>query len=119
MIKLKNGDFVFKNNISEINSNTEDITQRIFLKLSLDKGDWFLSDDGIPWTSEIFKEKNKIKQEKLIKYWIKKTIEEDESFMSWNFLNVEINDIERFFTCEFSISTKESETISLSFKKGV
>lgn len=81
----------------------EEVVQRIHMKISLDKGDWFLSDEGIPWTSEIFKIKNVNEQKKLITYWIKKTIESDLAFKEWKKLDISIDESRRSFNIYWEI----------------
>lgn len=108
MIKLNvdKGDIALKNKKAQLNNAIEEIVQRILLKISLDKGDYFLNKNlGIPWTSEIFPTKNEKKQKELIYKYIKKTIEEDRSFKSLNYINININNSNRKLNVEFSFNT--------------
>lgn len=90
-----------------LNSYEEDIAQRINFKINLDKGDWFLDKNmGIPWTSKIFKVKNKKEQEQLIKTYLKKEIEADKDFKEWIKLNINIDEIKRSLSIDWEIIAK-------------
>lgn len=104
----------------KINSYQEDVLQRILFKINLDKGDWFRNKNlGIPWTSEIFKIKNKEKQAEKIKYYIKKELENDIDFKKLLNLDILTDEINRSFTFNFSILCKNGETISFEQEKEV
>ncbi|WP_297489172.1 hypothetical protein [uncultured Cetobacterium sp.] len=106
MIKIdfSTGDVVLDKKKNFVKCNPyEEVVQRIQMKISLDKGDWFLSNEGIPWTSEIFKIKNIQEQKKLITYWIKKTIEKDPAFKEWKELDISIDENRRSFKIYWEI----------------
>ncbi|MEG3013092.1 MAG: hypothetical protein RR795_01370 [Cetobacterium sp.] len=110
MIKFdfNKSDIIFdkKNNFIENSSFEEDSAQRINFKLLLDKGDWILGDEGIPWSSEIFKIKNKDEQIKLIDFWVKKTIEDDIAFDGWIKREINIDDRNRGLKIIWEINSK-------------
>lgn len=95
-----------KNNFA-LNSYEEDVVQRINFKISLDRGDWFLDPQlGIPWSSEIFKTKNKALQEKLITTYVKNEIENDQDFFELVTLKIIINEINRKLIIKWGIISK-------------
>lgn len=121
MIKFDfiNGDAIFTDkNIFEINKGYEDIAQRLKFKLLLDRGDWYLENLGIPWSSIIFKIKNKKTQEKEIEKYVKKTIEADKDFKEWISFDLNINERNRSFEIKFVIKIKNDSVISVNVVKG-
>ncbi|MGL4652596.1 MAG: hypothetical protein ACRCX2_12565 [Paraclostridium sp.] len=100
------------------NNYLEDVAQRINFKINLDKGDWFRDRNaGIPWTSEIFKIKNKQKQLERVKYFIKKELENDEDFEELLSLNVEVDEQKRSLFVNFSIKCKNGKSINFTQEK--
>ncbi|MGL5583170.1 MAG: hypothetical protein ACRDCE_19740 [Cetobacterium sp.] len=100
------------------NNYLEDVAQRINFKINLDKGDWFRDRNaGIPWTSEIFKIKNKQKQLERVKYFIKKELENDEDFEELLSLNVEVDEQKRSLFINFSIKCKNGKSINFTQEK--
>lgn len=121
MIKFDfiNGDAIFTDkNVFEVNKKYEDIAQRLKFKLLLDRGDWYLENLGIPWSSIIFKIKNKKTQEKEIEKYVKKTIEEDKDFKEWINFDLNINERNRSFEINFAIKIKNDSVISVNVAKG-
>lgn len=121
MIKFDfiNGDAIFTDkNIFEVNKEYEDIAQRLKFKLLLDRGDWYLENLGIPWSSIIFKIKNKKTQEKEIEKYVKKTIEMDKDFKEWISFDLNIDERNRSFEIKFAIRIKNDSVISINVTKG-
>ena len=121
MIKFDfiNGDTIFTDkNIFEVNKEYEDIAQRLKFKLLLDRGDWYLENLGIPWSSIIFKIKNRKIQEKEIEKYVKKTIETDKDFKEWINFELNINERNRSFEIKFVIKIKNDSVISVNVAKG-
>lgn len=121
MIKFdfSTGDIIFTDkNIFQENTEDEDIAQRLKFKLLLDKGDWFLEDLGIPWSSIIFKIKNKVTQKKEIEKYVKKAIETDKDFKEWLRFDLNIDEENRFFEIGFSIRIKNDSIVSVNVTKG-
>ena len=121
MIKFDfiNGDVVVTDkNIFEVNKEHEDIAQRLKFKILLDRGDWFLEDLGIPWSSIIFKIKNKDSQKKEIEKYVKKEIENDKDFKEWVKFDLNIDDKNRSFEINFIIKIKDDSVIAGNITKG-
>ncbi|MGL4449913.1 MAG: hypothetical protein ACRCTZ_01830 [Sarcina sp.] len=104
---------VKENGTLKTNTYSEDVVQRILFKLKLDKGDWFADKNiGIPWTSEIFKIKNKINQEQKIKSYVKKELENDKDVIEVLSIDIITDEVKRKFNLKFSAKIKTGDTIN-------
>lgn len=112
----KNQDILFNNSKHVILADkTEDVKQRIFLKLDLIKGEWFLDrQEGFPWL-EIFSLTGE-EQLKKVKEEVKKVLLNDKAVKEIIELNVRRENNEKLIV-NFSVKTTIDNEFSMEIIK--
>lgn len=119
LLDLEKRDLLFnKNKNFQICDKQTDITQRILLKLELNKGEWFLNDTGVPWHDNYDGIVDKSGEEaiNLARMEVTKVLTEDKSVISIKSMSVVISG-ERIVV-NFTVCCTDKNEYTITISKG-
>ncbi|MGL4645953.1 MAG: hypothetical protein ACRDAG_01070 [Cetobacterium somerae] len=119
LLDLEKRDLLFnKNKNFQICDKQTDITQRILLKLELNKREWFLNDTGVPWHDNYDGIVDKSGEEaiNLARIEVTKVLTEDKSVISIKSMSVVISG-ERIVV-NFTVYCTDKNEYTITISKG-
>lgn len=111
-----NGDLVFKNGITELDSKAKEVAQRLQLKLSLFNGDYELrKEEGIDWyeTYNLEGQLGKKLKYNSVKQQIIDLIEDDEDVETITYIDFDYNNVSGKLNIMVDMILKNGESLSI------
>ena len=119
-LNLQTRDLEFdKNNNFAIADKSQDLQQRIVLKLELDRGEWFLNDTGIPWSGiDGIMSTTGEEQINLARYWITKTLKYDKAVVEIQELDIYKDNVKNELIINFTVLCTDENEYTMTVRKG-
>ena len=120
-LNLNTRDLEFDENMNfKIANKSQDLQQRILLKLELDRGEWFLNDTGIPWSGiDGIMSLTGEDQINLARYWVTKTLKNDKAVLEILSLDVYRDDTKAELVINFTVYCTDENEYTMVIRKGV
>ena len=120
-LNLDTRDIEFDKNMAlKIADKSQDLQQRIVLKLELDRNEWFLNDTGIPWSGiDGIMSLTGEEQINLARYWATKTLKNDKAVVELKALDVYRNDTKAELIINFTVLCTDGNEYTMLVRKGV
>lgn len=120
-LNLNTRDIEFDKNMNlKIADKSQDLQQRIVLKLELDREEWFLNDTGIPWSGiDGIMSLTGEEQINLARYWVTKTLKNDKAVLEILSLDVYRNNTKAELLINFTVYCTDGNEYTMVVRKVV